>query len=117
MLTDTFREFHAIFRIQLLGIVQADDAPLGIENDRGGDNGTKQRTTPGFVETRDASPAKFACLSLETGTAQSAHEKFAMLGENSTTLHYNVRKEARHERNIESKKRTGWSACPLETSR
>src|SRR5260370_407219 len=54
-------------------IVQADNAPSGIENHRGGNNGTEQRTTRGLINAGDAQPAQFARRSLETGGAESAH--------------------------------------------
>ena len=59
--------------VKFLRVVQPDDSALGIEDDRGGDNRTKQRAAPGFIETRDARPAELARRSLETGRAESAH--------------------------------------------
>jgi hypothetical protein len=54
-------------------IVEADDAPLGIENHRGGNDRAKQRAASGFINAGDAQPAQLARRSLETGGAESAH--------------------------------------------
>ncbi len=71
--TDARRELRAAFGRELFRIVEADDAPLGIENYRGGNDRTKQRAASGFINAGDAHPAQFARRSLETGGAESAH--------------------------------------------
>jgi len=58
---------------ELFRIVQADNAPLGIENHRGRNDRTKQRAASGFINAGDTRPAKVARGSLETGGAESAH--------------------------------------------
>jgi hypothetical protein len=58
---------------KFLGIVETNNAALGIKNDRGGDNGPKKRAAAGFIETGDAHPAKLPRGSLETGRAETAH--------------------------------------------
>jgi predicted transcriptional regulator len=75
MLANFLGEFCAALGGEFFGVVQADDSALGVENDRGGDDGAKQRATAGFVETRNARPAEFARRSLKTGRAESAHTK------------------------------------------
>ena len=66
-------QFGAVFRGQFFRIVKADNPPLRIENHRGGNYRTKQRTTSGFVNSGDTRPAQYARGSLETGRAESAH--------------------------------------------
>jgi len=66
-------DFGPAFRGEFLRIVEAHDASPGIEDDRGGNDRAEQRATPGFIESGDAGPAKFARRSLETGRAEAAH--------------------------------------------
>ena len=73
MLPDTWSELRTSFRSKFLRIVEADNAALGIENDRGGDDRAKERAAAGFIETGDAHPAKLSRRSLETGGAEAAH--------------------------------------------
>src|SRR5260370_19511210 len=70
---DAWRKLHPAFASEFYRIVQADNAPLGIENHRGGNDWTKQRPASGFIDAGDAHPAQFARRSLETGGAESAH--------------------------------------------
>src|SRR6266436_7407767 len=70
---DARRELCSPFGSELFRVVQSDNAPLGIENHRGGNDRTKQRAASGFVNAGDARPAEFARRSLETGGAESAH--------------------------------------------
>jgi hypothetical protein len=60
-------EFHAAFGGKFFGIIEADDAALGIEHHGGGNHRAKQGAASGFIDTGDARPAQFACRSLETG--------------------------------------------------
>ena len=53
MLADPFRQDLAPFRRQQLGIAQASHPILGIENDGRSDHGTKQRTAPDFIDSRN----------------------------------------------------------------
>src|ERR1700738_784155 len=80
-------QLGAAFRREFFGIVEADDAALGIEDDGGSDNGAKQRAAAGFIDACDASPAELARRSLETGRAKSVHELEGILacrdGENA----------------------------------
>ncbi len=71
--TNTSGQLGAALGGKFLRIVETDNAPLGIENHRGGDNGTEERAATGFVETGDAHPAKLSRRSLETGGAEAAH--------------------------------------------
>src|SRR5277367_6469068 len=68
---------HGKFRAPLGGkffrIIKADNATLGIKNDRGGNDWTEERAAAGLIETGDAHPAKLSRLSLETGRAESVH--------------------------------------------
>src|SRR5207245_2527020 len=73
MFHDACRKFCAALRGQFLRLVQADNPSLRIEDHRGGNHRTKQRTSPGFVNAGNARPAQFARGSLETGRAESAH--------------------------------------------
>src|SRR5690606_13304861 len=45
---------------QLLGIVEAFDATLGVENDRGGEHVARERAAPYFVGTGDALSRRWA---------------------------------------------------------
>jgi hypothetical protein len=63
------------FGKQFLGVIQPNDAALGIQNYRRGHHGTKQRAAPGFVQTRNTSPSKPPRRSLETGRAESRHNR------------------------------------------
>jgi hypothetical protein len=58
---------------ELFGVVEADDAPLGVENDGGRDHRAEQSAASGFVNAGDARPAKFARRSLKTGRAETGH--------------------------------------------
>lgn len=73
MLVNTSGEFRAALGGKFFRIVEPDNTALGIENDRGGDDGAKESAATGFIETGDAHPAKLSRLSLETGRAKSAH--------------------------------------------
>src|SRR5260370_12813662 len=70
---DARRKLHPAFASEFFRIVQADNAPLGIENHRGGNDWTKQRPASGFIDAGNAQPAQFARGTLETGGAKSAH--------------------------------------------
>jgi|GEM_PF-6621818 len=73
MLANSGGEFHAALGGKFFRIVEADNATLGIENHRGGDDGTEERAAAGFIKTGDAHPAKLSRRSLETGGAETAH--------------------------------------------
>ena len=70
---DARGELGAAFGGEFFRIVEADNAALGIENHRGGNDGAKQRAASGFIDPGDAHPAQLARRSLETGGAESAH--------------------------------------------
>src|SRR6266403_1179930 len=57
VLLDTDGQLGAAFSGKFFRVVEADDAPLGIENHRGGDDGAKQRAASGFINAGDAQPA------------------------------------------------------------
>jgi hypothetical protein len=73
MLVNPRCKLAAALRGKFFRIVEADNAALGIENDRGGDDRAEQGATAGFVETGDAHPAELSRRSLETGGAEPAH--------------------------------------------
>src|SRR5208337_393020 len=75
MLVDALGKFHAALRGEFLGVVQAHDPASRIENYRSSDDGSKQRAAPGFIEPRDAAPAELSRRSLETGRAESRHDR------------------------------------------
>src|SRR5260221_10278124 len=60
-------EFTAAFGRKFLGIVEADNAALGIEDDGGGNDRAEESAAAGFVNAGDARPAEFARGSLKTG--------------------------------------------------
>ena len=66
-------KFGAAFSGKFLRIVEADNAALGIENNRGGDHRAEERAAAGLIETGDAQPAKVSRRPLETGRAEAAH--------------------------------------------
>ena len=67
MFADAEGEFAAAFGRKFLGIVEADNAAPGIENDGGGNDRAKESAATGFVDAGDARPAEFARGSLKTG--------------------------------------------------
>lgn len=73
MLADARSKLTAPLGSEFFRVVQTDNAALGIKNDRGGDNGTKERAAAGFIETGDAHPAKLSRRSLKTGRAETVH--------------------------------------------
>jgi len=73
MLPDTWSELRPSFGSKSFRIVEADNAALRIENNRGGDHGAEERAAAGLIETGDAHPAKLSRRSLETGRAEAAH--------------------------------------------
>lgn len=73
VLTNAFSKFRAARGGKFFRIVEADNAALGIENDRGGDHRTEERAAAGFIETGNAHPAELSRRSLETGRAETAH--------------------------------------------
>src|SRR5207245_947490 len=75
MFMDARRKFRAAFGSELFGIVQADNAPPGVENHRSGNDRAKQSATSGFINAGDAHPAQLARRSFETGGAESAHSR------------------------------------------
>ena len=70
---DACGEFRTAFGGKFLRIVEADDAALGIENNRGGDHRAEERAAAGLIDTGDAQPAKVSRRPLETGRAEAAH--------------------------------------------
>ena len=71
--TNAFAKLGAAFGGEFFGVVEADNAALGIENHGGRDDRTKQCAPSGLVDAGDARPAQFARRSLETGRAEPAH--------------------------------------------
>src|SRR5256885_16189675 len=67
VLADAGGKIIAAFGRNFLGIVEADNAALGIEDDGGGNDRTEKSATAGFVNASDARPAEFARGSLKTG--------------------------------------------------
>src|SRR5882724_293503 len=64
---DAEREFTAAFGRKFLGIIEADDAAFGIEDDGGGNDRAEEGAAACFVDAGDARPAEFARGSLKTG--------------------------------------------------
>src|SRR5216684_6890349 len=58
--TNAESEFAAAFGRNFVGIVEADDAALGIENDGGGNDRAEESAAAGFINAGDARPAEFA---------------------------------------------------------
>jgi len=58
---------------EFFGVVEADDAALGIEDYGSGDYRAEEGAAAGFVEAGDAHPALLACGALEAGTALTSH--------------------------------------------
>ena len=81
MFADAKGEFAAALRRELLRIVQADDAALGIEDDGRRNDGAEEGAAAGFVESGDAGPAELARGSLKTGRTSASHR--AKLRDNS----------------------------------
>ena len=73
VLVDTHGKFRTAFSGKFFRVIETNNAALGIENDRGGNDWAEERAAAGFIETGDAHPAKLPRLSLETGRAESVH--------------------------------------------
>src|SRR5256886_10732680 len=71
--TTLFRSFGS----ELFRIVEANNAPLGIENHRSGNDGTKQCAAPGFINARDAHPAQFARRDRKSTRLNSSHSQIS----------------------------------------
>jgi len=76
---DAEGKFGAAIGNEFFGIIQANDATLGVENDGGRDHWAKESAAPGFVNAGDARPAEFARRSLKTGRAETGHFPAAIL--------------------------------------
>ena len=66
-------KFRAAFGGKFFRVIETNNASLGIENDRGGNDWAEERAAAGLIETGDAHPAKLSRRSLETGRAESVH--------------------------------------------
>ena len=73
VLPDTRSELRTAIRSKFFRIVEPNNAALGVENDRGGDDRAEERAAAGLIETGDAHPAELSRRSLETGRAETAH--------------------------------------------
>jgi len=79
VIADANGEFGAAIGDEFFGIVQADDAALGVKNNGGRDHRAEESAATGFVNTGDARPAKFTRRSLKTGRAETGHVPAAIL--------------------------------------
>ena len=70
---DAWSKLAAPLGREFFRIIQPDNAALGIQNDRGGDDWAEERAAAGFIKTGDAHPAKLSGRSLETGRAETVH--------------------------------------------
>ena len=73
MFANALGKFGAALCGKFFRIVEADNAPLGIENHRGRDDRAEKRAAAGLIETGNAHPAELSRRSLETGRAEAAH--------------------------------------------
>jgi hypothetical protein len=73
VLVNAHGKFGASLGRKFFRVIETNNAALGIENDRGGNDRAEERAAAGFIETGDAHPAKLSRLSLETGRAESVH--------------------------------------------
>ena len=69
------RQNFAALGGQFLGIVEADNAPLGIQDDGRGDDLAEKRAAPHFVKSGNPLPAALARFALESGGALLAHRR------------------------------------------
>ena len=67
------RQDFAALGGQLLGIVEADYPPLGIQYDGRGNHLAEKRAAPHFIQTGNPLPATLASLALESGRASLRH--------------------------------------------
>src|SRR5207237_4934643 len=72
-LPDALRKLRAPLGRELLGVIQAHNASLRIQDDGGSNHRAEQCAAAGLIKTRDARPPQFARRSLETGGAEPAH--------------------------------------------
>ncbi len=75
MLANAAGEGLAALGGKFLGVVQADDAARGIQDDGGGNDRSKEGTAAGFVDSGDASPAVLARFALVAGRAKPPHRR------------------------------------------
>ncbi len=73
MQADAFGENEAALGIDFLGIVEADDAASGAQDDCGGDYRAEQRSATGFVESGDTKPTTLPRFAFVTPRAEPFH--------------------------------------------
>jgi hypothetical protein len=73
MLTNALGEQRATFGRHLFRVIQPHDAPLGIENNCGGNHRTEQRAAARFVQAGDARPTELTRGAFESRAAQAGH--------------------------------------------
>jgi hypothetical protein len=70
---DSRSQLAAPLRNQLFGIVQADDATLGIQNHGRRYHRAEQGPAPSFIQAGDARPAQFSGRAFETRATHASH--------------------------------------------
>ena len=65
--TNAESEFRTMIGGNFFGVVETDNAALGVEDNGGGNDRAEKSTATGFVNAGDARPAEFARGSLKTG--------------------------------------------------
>src|SRR5262249_47515145 len=58
---------------QLFGVIESNDAALGVEYDGGGDDGTEESAATGLIKSGDAGPTQLACSALVARRAKTPH--------------------------------------------
>ena len=76
---NAWSQLSATLGDKFFGVVEADDAALGIQNDGSGDHRAEQRAAARFIEAGDARPAQFAGGAFETGATETSHRDGAIL--------------------------------------
>ena len=69
------RQHFAALGRQFLGIVEADNPPLRIQNDGSGNHLAEKRAAPHFVQAGNPLPAALAGFALKSGGASLRHRR------------------------------------------
>ncbi len=79
MFANARRELIAAVGDKFFRVIEADDAPLGVQDNGCSDDGAKQRATTSFIEASDARPPEFASSAFKMRATAASHEESAIL--------------------------------------
>ena len=79
MFANARSEFVTAVGDKFFGVVEADDAPLGVQDNGCSDDGAKQRATTSFIEASDARPSQLASSTFKMRATTASHKESAIL--------------------------------------